>query len=41
MVSKSLRADKGKKGGEYIDLVSKTVFTALIIAEHPQSRRCN
>ncbi len=30
---------QGKKGGEYVDLVSKTGFTALIIAEHPRSRR--
>jgi hypothetical protein len=28
---------QGKKGGEYIDLVSKTGFTVLIIAEHPRS----
>ncbi len=33
------KGGQGKKGGEYIDLVSKTGFTVLIIAEHPQSRR--
>ncbi len=32
---------QGKKGGEYIDLVSKMGFTALIIEERPRSCRHN